>query len=66
MDQRPGQPGDDAGEAQPADLGDGAGAADRGHEALVEVVKGAARLAGQRGQNGAGGEAPLLDGDRAD
>src|SRR5262245_24057241 len=45
VDEHPGQPGDQARHAQAAELRDRARAADRRHEALVEIVKRPARYA---------------------
>ena len=47
MDPEPQQPGERAAEVQPLDLGDGAGAADRGEVALVDVAERLDRLAGE-------------------
>ncbi|MCP4225312.1 MAG: hypothetical protein GY773_18395, partial [Actinomycetia bacterium] len=40
MDEQPGEPGKEAGEAQAGDVGDRLLAADGGHVALVEVAEG--------------------------
>ncbi len=64
MNEQPGQPGRVAGEADPADLGDGRRAPQRGHGAAIGVPEGGRRSACCEIDDGPGGVLAHLHGGR--
>src|SRR5215831_6559788 len=66
VDEQPGQPGEEPGGLEPADVGDRPGAADRGQHSLVRVAERLGKLAAKSPQNIRGGMSSLLHRGRCD
>src|SRR5260221_13928048 len=66
MDEQPGEPGDRARQAQPAEIGDRGGPSDRGQRSLVVVPEWQGRLPPEDPGDVAGGVRSFLDRGRCD
>src|SRR5260370_13254493 len=67
MDEEPDEPGEKTGDVQTENVGDGSGAADDGHVALIEIAEGRNRLLPvQARPDGFCGVASALNGDLSD
>src|SRR5258707_7726186 len=66
VDEEPDAPGDEAGDVNAENVGDGGGAADDGHVALVEIFEWRESATGEAGFDEFGGVFPSLDGDLGD
>src|SRR5258707_8824862 len=66
VDEEPDEPGDEAGDVNAENVGDGGGAADDGHVALVEIFEWRESATGEARFDEFGGVFPSLDGDLGD